>query len=95
MVAGLAEHFFIRSNREAGEGRYDVVIIPKDPLRTGIIFEFKALEKDADETVLKSAAEVALKQIQDNSYIAEFKQTQIKTVLQLGIACASYYIDCG
>lgn len=94
LIAGLTDYFYIRSNREAGEGRYDVVIIPKDPTKTGIIFEFKALEKSADDSDLKIAAEAALKQIQSNGYLAEFKQAQIKTVLLLGIAFSGKKVEC-
>lgn len=94
LIAGLADHFLIRSNREAGEGRYDVVIIPKDPAKAGIIFEFKALEKNAEDSALKTAAEAVLKQIQDNRYFAEFQQAQIKKVLQLGIAFSGKQVEC-
>lgn len=94
LIAGLTDYFYIRSNREAGDGRYDVVIIPKDPTKIGIIFEFKALEKNAEDNKLKIAAEGALKQIQSNGYLAEFKQAQIQTVLQLGIAFSGKKIEC-
>lgn len=39
MLIGLHETHEIKSNRESGTGRYDVVLIPKDHQLPGIIFE--------------------------------------------------------
>ena len=36
----------VRSNRESGYGRYDVMIIPRDPARySGVVIEFKIVPK--------------------------------------------------
>ncbi len=58
----------IKSNRESGYGRYDIMIIPKDPAQTGYVIEFKKVRKN--ETV-KSAAASALQQIEDKKYETE------------------------
>jgi len=48
------------SNRESGYGRYDVMIIPRDISKLGIVIEFKKLDFDDNET-LEETSEEALK----------------------------------
>lgn len=93
LIAHLTDYYFIRSNRESGNGRYDVVMIPKDSTRMGIIFEFKSLPRGANEAALRQAASQALDQIKGNHYMAECQQAGIRTVLQLGIAFSGKQCD--
>ena len=69
MAANLSNRFHIESNREAGLGRADLVMIPKHPTQFGKpkIFEFKAIGKDEDAQV---AIHEALKQIAAKDYPA-------------------------
>lgn len=71
LMAERAECYQIRSNRESGFGRYDVMMIPrnreKDP---AIIIEFKVCSRVKKET-LEDAVQEALKQIVDKKYDAE------------------------
>ncbi|MES2200462.1 MAG: AAA family ATPase, partial [Chlamydiota bacterium] len=60
LLVSLEETYEVKSNRESGFGRYDVCLIPKDPLGLGIILECKKV-KEAES--LSLAAEDALKQI--------------------------------
>ncbi|MCP4215039.1 MAG: AAA family ATPase, partial [bacterium] len=60
----------IKSNRESGYGRYDIMIIPRDPALTGYVIEFKKVDKEDKETV-KSALAAALKQIEEKKYETE------------------------
>ena len=41
-IANLQETHEIKSNRESGFGRYDILLIPKDSSQLGIVIEFKA-----------------------------------------------------
>ena len=50
LVACLKDRYYIRSNRESGYGRYDVMLIPDDKSKKGIVFEFKAVNKKKKET---------------------------------------------
>ena len=75
-MAEQAENYVLKSNRESGFGRYDVMMIPKKENLPAIIMEFKvrrAKEKDLNETV-----QMALQQIEEKNYDAE--------LLSLGIA---------
>ena len=69
LMAEQAENYVLKSNRESGFGRYDVMMIPKKENLPAVILEFKvrrAKEKDLEETV-----QVALQQIEEKNYDAE------------------------
>ena len=69
LMAEQAENYVLKSNRESGFGRYDVMMIPKKENLPAVILEFKvrrAKEKDLEETV-----QMALHQIEEKNYDAE------------------------
>ena len=70
MLASLRDSHEVVSNRESGTGRYDVSIFPRDVKKPGIIIEFKVTSKYRQET-LETAAQNALKQIEDRNYEVE------------------------
>ncbi len=72
----------VRSNREAGEGRLDIITYPKRG-RSAIIFECKAVRK---YTELEKAAQEALRQIADRKYDSFFEERPTKEVVHIGIA---------
>lgn len=41
ILLGLGDNYEVKSNRESVYGRYDVMVIPKDIGKIGIIIEFK------------------------------------------------------
>ena len=41
LVALLDNHYIIKSNRESGDGRFDIRLFPRDLRYPGIIMEFK------------------------------------------------------
>jgi len=84
MLVSLDLTHIIKSNRESGVGRYDVMIIPRDVSKFGIIIEFKKVSKIRKET-LATAAQNALKQIDDRKYASELEQLGIKKILKLAI----------
>ncbi len=70
-LASSDSSFSLRSNRESGYGRYDVMLIPKDAAKDkGIILEFKVYEPD-EEANLEETVQAALKQIEEKNYEAE------------------------
>ncbi len=83
MVVNLAGTYKVRSNRESGYGRYDVMIEPLDKTKKAFIFEFKVLDPDEDEESLEDTLTNAHRQIEDKQYEAEliadgFAKTQIR-----------------
>ncbi|WP_342264970.1 AAA family ATPase [Cardinium endosymbiont of Philonthus spinipes] len=84
MLASISDRYYIRSNRESGFGRYDVLLIPKQTGSKALLLEFKHLRKEEE---LENVAKVALKQIQDQSYHTELLQhPHVKEVVEVGIA---------
>ncbi|KKS67862.1 MAG: hypothetical protein UV38_C0003G0089 [candidate division TM6 bacterium GW2011_GWE2_42_60] len=65
MFGSLSKTHDIRSNRESGYGRYDVMLIPKDRLKPGIIIEFKKVNIKRKET-LQTAAQNALRGLKNS-----------------------------
>jgi len=85
MLASLMQTHQVRSNRESGYGRYDVLIIPQDHANPGIILEFKKVNVKKKET-LETAAQDALSQIEDRLYETELQTLGIKKILKIGIS---------
>jgi hypothetical protein len=85
MMMTLTGRYQVKSNRESGYGRYDVMLIPNNKQNKGCILEFKKVEKDENET-LKTACEAALKQIEQKGYKSELESQGIMDVIEVGIA---------
>ena len=84
LFVNLGSQYHVRSNRESGYGCYDVMLIPKDPLQTGFVFEFKKVDledNESSETAMKSA----LKQIKDRHYALELRQAGVQKILGVGV----------
>ena len=61
----------MKSNRESGLGRYDVVMEPKSAEDIAVIMEFKVLDREDEEETLEDTARNALQQIEDKHYDAD------------------------
>ena len=85
LCATLDNRFYITSNRESGEGRYDICLCPKDGKLPGILIELKAA-KDCPEDELKELSKTALKQINDRKYDAELTTKGVKNIFKYGVA---------
>ncbi|GEP63496.1 hypothetical protein CBE01nite_12640 [Clostridium beijerinckii] len=84
ILVSLSENYEVKSNKESGYGRYDVMIIPKDISKTGIIIEFKKIDYFLDDTI-EEATIAALKQIEDKKYSQELLQKGVKSIIKLSI----------
>jgi uncharacterized protein YqfB (UPF0267 family) len=71
LVVDLAERYTIKSNRESGFGRYDVMMIPRNKDDKAFIFEFKVKDADDDETTLEDTLKNAHAQIEKKRYAQE------------------------
>lgn len=74
LSAMLYNSYEIMSNREAGDGRYDIRLKARDAAMPHFVIEIKAIKKedenfDESKALVKEAAE-AIKQIEDKDYIA-------------------------
>jgi len=84
MLVGLQSEYQVDSNRESGYGRYDVMVIPKDKSKKGIIIELKTIDDYHGDTV-EQTLESALEQIDEKQYAQELLDRGIKDVVKLGI----------
>ena len=85
LCAMLDNQYHITSNREAGNGRFDIQMLPLNKKLPGILIELKA-GKDCAEKQLDELAETALKQISDRQYHVEMNAQGVKEILRYGIA---------
>ena len=85
LIALTDNQYKIRSNRESGDGRYDICMIPRDEKYPGIIMELKA-ENGLNETELDILSSEALNQIDTKRYDMELRNDGVKNILKFGIA---------
>ena len=79
LLVSLNETHEVLSNRESGYGRYDIMIIPRDIEKLGLVIEFKKLDIDDTETIEETVQE-ALRQISDKEYSTTLINRGIKNI---------------
>jgi Predicted AAA-ATPase/PD-(D/E)XK nuclease superfamily len=79
----LSDSYEVKSNRESGYGRYDIMLIPKYPEANGIIIEFK---KVSPGETLEDTAQQGLDQIISKQYSQELCARGITHIITYGIA---------
>lgn len=85
LTAIMDDRYLVTSNRESGEGRYDLALEPRDRAMPGILIELKA-GKDCGEAELKALAEDALRQIDERKYDSGLRIRGVTSVLKYGVA---------
>ncbi|MFR2012299.1 MAG: AAA family ATPase [Christensenellales bacterium] len=70
LIVELSDKYEVKSNRESGFGRYDVMIVPFDKKEDAMVLEFKVYDSD-EENSLEDTLSSALKQINEKEYDAE------------------------
>ena len=85
LIALMDNQYKITSNRESGDGRYDISMFPREARYPGIIMELR-WQKDMDIESLDVLADEALNQIDNRRYDADMKNDGMKDILKFGIA---------
>jgi len=85
LMIGIERTHLIRSNRESGYGRYDLMLAPKAEDGFGFIFEFKKADTFVGET-LETACDEALKQIEAKEYKTELKAAGVNKIIEIALA---------
>jgi len=85
LLASTGDDYIIKSNRESGSGRYDILMLPKDRTKYGVLFEIKALDKKATQTAIDNQLDKALDQIEKNEYYKEFIAHQIPKRIEIAV----------
>ncbi len=85
LLAILSDDYIIKSNRESGEGRYDIVLIPRNIEKNGVVIEIKKIEgqKQNEENKtfkdrINNEVESALQQIERKKYYTELLSNKIE-----------------
>ena len=85
LIALMDNQYIIKSNRESGDGRYDITMFPREKKHPGIIMEFK-WKADLKEEEMEQFAADALRQIDEKRYDAELIALGVAPIFKLGIA---------
>lgn len=81
-ILGYKTDWYVRSNRESGDGFSDISIEIEDE-GIGIIIEVKYAEKSRMEAVCREA----LRQMESTGYAEQLKADDCRTIIKYGIAC--------
>ena len=85
MCAITDSSYKISSNREVGNGRFDIQMLPLNQKLPGVLIELKAA-KNVSESRLKELAQIALDQINDRKYEVELSSLDLNSIIKIGIA---------
>ncbi len=84
LLAIIGDDYIIKSNKESGEGRYDIILIPHDKSKNGVVIEIKQIEKQQQNEEnnnftkrINKQIELAINQIDRNKYYKELIDNQI------------------
>lgn len=70
LLVELRDQYEVRSNRESGYGRYDVMLIPRQKNQLAFVLEFKVYDAQ-EELTLEDTVQSALVQIEEKHYDTE------------------------
>ena len=94
LLAIIGDDYIIKSNRESGDGRYDILLIPHDKTKYGIVIEIKQVSRDKNDDDESFARKIdkkiteASKQIDRNQYYMELIDAKISNIIKLPIVFA-------
>ena len=85
LLASFGDRYIIESNRESGDGRYDIEMVKRDN-SYGVIFEFKF---STDINNLEKDAKAGYEQITSKQYDTRLKMLGVKEIWKYGISFAN------
>ena len=94
LLAIIGDDYIIKSNRESGEGRYDILLIPHDKSKYGIVIEIKQIARGDNENEqsfrnrIDKKIHEAKSQIDNNQYYKELVANKIPNIIKLPIVFA-------
>lgn len=84
LLAALEPDYEVRSNRESGEGRPDVLIKPRYAGKPGAVLELKSARQG--ETTIEKVMADGLRQLETNDYAAELRAAGVAKIAQMVVA---------
>ncbi len=91
-LCAAMEQYLVTSNRESGEGRYDICLQPRDHRLPGVVIELKA-GRDCSAAELQQLAKTALQQIEDRQYDTQLRAQGVQTVFKYGVAFSGKAVE--
>ncbi len=94
LLAIIGDDYIIKSNRESGEGRYDILLIPHDKTKYGVVIEIKQIPKKKGEKQenfnkrINNKIKEASEQIDNNKYFKELIENNVEKIIKLPIVFA-------
>ena len=92
LCAMMDNRYYISSNGESGEGRYDIQLLPKSEDIPGILIELKAGRNFSGDK-LKRLSEAALAQIEERKYDTDMEAKGVKTIFKYGVALSGKQVE--
>ena len=92
MLVGLKDSYYVKSNRESGYGRYDIMLEPKEKDKSSFIMEFK-ITKEMEEKEVKAKIKEAKDQIKNKKYEQELKERGFTTITKMVFVCNGKEIE--
>ena len=80
LMVDKRDDYIIKSNKESGFGRYDVIMVPKNIENSklpALILEFKVINSSIEKS-LEETVQAALKQIKEKKYDTELLKAGVK-----------------
>ena len=85
LLAIIGDDYIIKSNKESDEGRYDIMLIPHNKAKNGVVIEIKQINKQQDNEEknvffkrINKEIEIASNQIDRNKYYKELLDNKLK-----------------
>ena len=91
-LCALFGDYYITSNRESGDGRYDIQLMPTHPVLPGILIELKA-KKNASDAELSKLSQTALQQIESKGYETEMASKGVEMIYRYGVAFSGKKVE--
>ena len=85
MLVGLKDSYYVKSNRESGYGRYDIMLEPKDKNGNSFIMEFKVYKEDKEKDI-EDTIENAKKQIEERKYEEDLQERGYTNITKMVFA---------
>ena len=85
MLVALRDSYYVKSNRESGFGRYDIMLEPHDKSKNSFIIEFKVANEFEKETIEKTI-ESAKKQIEEKDYESNLRERGFTNITKMVFA---------
>ncbi|MCL2073782.1 MAG: ATP-binding protein [Marinilabiliaceae bacterium] len=89
-ILNKLQYYTVKSNRETGLGRCDIVLKQATRRNKAVIMELKWAKK---EKYLQKGCDAALKQIEDNKYADELLSENYTEIIKYGIAFCGKYCE--